>query len=111
MTFYRDQLGLDLISLVEGRHAFFRVGSSVLLCFLPEATKQETQLPPHYAEGPQHVAFEVNLADLDSSRRKIEAQGIEVTHTQEWGAGRYESFYFTDPSGNVLEIVPSGMWD
>ena len=41
-AFYRDVIGLPFISRVEGRHAFFRCGQSVLLLFNPDATK----LPP-----------------------------------------------------------------
>ena len=58
-TFYQQVLGLPLLAKKAGRHVFFRAGTSVLLCFLPEASQQESELPPHYATGPAHLAFEV----------------------------------------------------
>ena len=37
--FYHEILELPLISYVEGKHIFFRAGSSVLLCFNPDDSK------------------------------------------------------------------------
>ena len=107
--FYHDTLGFPLISLVEGRHVFFRAGESVLLCFLPEATKNEENLPPHYAEGKMHLAFEVDGAEYEQWKNKIKELDIPITHEEKWGE-KYQSFYFDDPDGHVLEIVPKGMW-
>src|SRR5690554_3880828 len=108
--FYADVLGFPLISKVEGRHIFFRCGSSVLLCFLPEVTKMESTLPPHFAEGKQHLAFEVEQSDYLATKHKLIQQHIKITHQQEWRDG-LESCYFEDPFGRVLEIVPKGIWD
>lgn len=108
--FYEKKLGLPLISLVEGRHAFFRAGSSVLLCFLPEVTKAEQKLPPHYAYGKQHIAFGTQPEEYQSWKKHMEEKSIPITHRQDWGNGR-ESFYFEDPDGHVLEIVPEGLWE
>lgn len=109
--FYAVKLGFECFSKVQGRHIFFRVGPDVLLCFLPEVTRQEKSLPPHWAEGPQHLAFEVSASAYESVKKEAQQKGIKITHTQDWGAGKYESFYFSDPSNNVLEIVQEGMWD
>ncbi|HET7897387.1 MAG TPA: VOC family protein, partial [Flavisolibacter sp.] len=62
-AFYADQLGLPVIAVVAGRHAFFRAGESVLLCFLVEVTAKEKELPPHGASGSAHFAFEVSKED------------------------------------------------
>lgn len=109
--FYNGVLGFECISNVPGRHAFFRVGGDVLLCFLPEASRNEKELPPHFATGPQHIAFEVEANNYDKVKSVLKKNGIKITHTQKWSSGMYESFYFEDPSGNVLEIVMNGMWD
>ena len=108
--FYHKELEMPLISKVDGRHVFFRCGESVLLCFLPEVTKIETNLPPHFAYGKQHLAFEVKAEDYLEIREKLSKKEIEVTHNQDWGGG-LSSFYFEDPFGNVLEIVPQGIWE
>jgi catechol 2,3-dioxygenase-like lactoylglutathione lyase family enzyme len=76
---------------------------------LPEVTKAETSLPPHFAVGHQHIAFEVKQEDYEASKQKIVAADIHITHVQTWKNG--ESFYFEDPFGHVLEIVPVGIWE
>jgi len=108
--FYHQQLELPVISRVEGRHIFFRVGPNVLLCFKPEVTKNEESLPPHYASGNQHIAFEVDHTDYSNYKQMRVEKGVVITYVQDWGHG-FESFYFEDLENNVLEIVPSGLWE
>lgn len=110
IAFYQGLLEMKLISKSEKRHAFFRCGDSVLLCFIPEATKNEKTLPPHFAEGKQHVAFEVPEKEYHLTKEKFKQSGMLITHVQDWGNG-LESFYFEDPFGHVLEIVPTGIWN
>lgn len=108
--FYGEILEMPIISKVEGRHIFFRCGSSILLCFIPEATQNETNLPSHFAKGKQHIAFEVPAKDYLKTKVDILKKGIVPTHEQEWKKD-LQSFYFEDSFGNVLEIVPTGIWD
>lgn len=108
--FYHGKLEMPVISRVEGRHIFFRCGTSVLLCFIPEATRNEKVLPPHYAQGKQHIAFEVEKKDYNDVKENFLKKGISITHNQDWKEG-LESFYFEDPFGHVLEIVPRGIWE
>lgn len=108
--FYQKKIGLPVISKVAHRHIFFRAGSSVLLCFLAEVTKNEKNLPPHFAYGKQHIAFEASPEDYLKWRKIIQEEGIKITHEQDWKEG-LKSFYFEDPDGHVLEIVPAGIWE
>ena len=109
--FYHRRLSLPLISRVEGSHIFFRAGKSVLLCFIPEASKVKENLPPHYAYGNQHLAFEVSPEAYEEWKEKIKKEGIPIIHEQTWKDG-YRSFYFKDPEDNVLEILPEGaIWE
>lgn len=108
--FYNGQLGLPVISKVDGRHIFFRVGSSVLLCFIAEATRAEKVLPPHFAYGKQHIAFEVPEKEYAQWKEKLALGGTKITHEQAWKNDKL-SFYFEDPDGNVLEILPPGIWE
>lgn len=108
--FYEAIMGFDLISFVEGRHAFFRTGSSVLLCFLPEVTKAEKNLPPHFAYGQQHLAFEVPLEEYSIWKTHLASHNIKIIHEQHWKENLY-SFYFHDPDQHVLEILPPGIWE
>ncbi len=108
--FYHELLELPLISYVPDKHIFFSAGSSVLLCFNPEDSKYKTNPPGHYGGGKQHFAFEVREPDYEESKNWIQQKGIAITETALWKSGG-ESFYFEDPEGNVLEIVPDrGIW-
>lgn len=109
--FYHGVLGLPVINFTSGKHLFLRAGESVLLLFNPEDSRLKKSPPPHYGGGRQHFAFEVNSKEYENALREITAKGIKVIERVTWPSGR-ESFYFNDPEGNVLEIVPSeGIWD
>ncbi len=110
-TFYNALLGLPVISYEPEKHIFFRTGSSVLLCFNPEDSRTKESPPAHYGGGRQHFAFEVMQKDYQRTKEELILKGIEIIDEVSWPRGG-KSFYFTDPEGNVLEIVPdSGIWD
>jgi catechol 2,3-dioxygenase-like lactoylglutathione lyase family enzyme len=107
--FYHEVLELPIINYEPGKHIFFRLGSSVLLCFDPDDSKTKITPPAHYGGGKQHVAFEVN--DYDKAKKELKAKGITIIDEVKWKSGA-ESFYFEDPEGNILEILPDkGIWD
>jgi catechol 2,3-dioxygenase-like lactoylglutathione lyase family enzyme len=110
-AFYRGLLGFPVIGRAEGRHVFFRAGSSVLLCFIAEVTQTDTKLPPHFGSGNLHLAFEVKGEEYQAWKEKMTTLGIDIVHEQEWKKGKH-SFYFRDPDGHLLEILPEkGIWD
>lgn len=108
--FYHDLLSLPIISEAAGKHIFFRAGNSVLLCFNPDDSRMKKSPPAHFSEGKYHFAFEVAPDEYDAHKQEIIGKGILITDTLVWRNGQ-ESFYFNDPSGNVVEIVPEGIWD
>jgi catechol 2,3-dioxygenase-like lactoylglutathione lyase family enzyme len=108
--FYNETLELPLISYVPGKHIFFKAGSSVLLCFNPDDSKLKQSPPAHFGGGKQHFAFEVSDQLYEEAKRWIRNKGITITDEVTWQSG-IKSFYFEDPEGNVLEIVPAtGIW-
>ncbi len=109
-TFYADRLGLEVISFVEGSHVFFRAGSSVLLCFLPDVSREKNSPPPHYGSGKLHLAFEAPDGHYEALLRAVKERNIDVYHHETWARGT-RSFYFDDPDGHVLEILECGVWD
>ncbi len=110
-AFYHGVLGLPVISYVETKHIFFRAGQSVLLCFNPDDSRHKTTPPAHYGTGKLHFAFEVRDEDYNIEKQKIVDAGVRIIDEVTWASGK-KSFYFEDPAGNVLEIVPdSGIWD
>lgn len=107
--FYGELLGLPVISYLKDKHVFFRSGTSVLLCFNPEHSKTKQSPPGHYAHGKLHFAFEVVPENYEETKKEIIDKGIIITDTVVW-ENEQESFYFEDPAGNVLEVVPMGIW-
>ncbi|MFZ6012845.1 MAG: VOC family protein [Bacteroidota bacterium] len=108
--FYHDVLGLPVINFAPGKHLFLRSGESVLLLFNPEDSKLKNSPPPHFGGGKQHLAFEVPREDYDKVKSELKKKNIPIIDEVIWKSGQ-ESCYFNDPEGNVLEIVPDGIWD
>ena len=108
--FYHGTLGLPVISYLKGKHIFFRAGESVLLCFNPSDSRGKSSPPAHFGEGKYHFAFEVAADNYEQQKSTLEAKGILITDKIIWGKGQ-ESFYFEDPAGNVVEIIPEGIWE
>jgi catechol-2,3-dioxygenase len=103
--FYEQLLGLPVISYLPGKHVFFKAGTSVLLIFNPDDSSQKKSPPPHYAHGKQHFALEVPTSEYENAKKEIARKGIRIKEIVQWPLGG-ESFYFEDPAGNLLEIMP-----
>lgn len=110
-SFYHGVLGLDVINYAEGKHLFLRAGESVLLIFNPDDSKSKVSPPAHFGGGRQHFAFEIRSAEYEQTKTEVERKGIDIIDEITWKSGK-KSFYFNDPDGNVLEIIPEdGIWD
>jgi catechol 2,3-dioxygenase-like lactoylglutathione lyase family enzyme len=109
-AFYAEVLGLPVIGQVPGRHVFFRVGESVLLCFNAQKTRESKDLPPHFGEGHLHLAFECEAAQYEGWKEKLRQANIPIEHEQTWPHAR-KSCYFRDPDQHLLEIVMPGIWE
>ncbi len=112
--FYAGTLGLPVIGRVEGRHVFFRTGTSVLLVFDPAATARPPApgalaVPPHGATGPGHYCMAVAAADYDAWRAFLTAQGIAIESEVAWPRGG-RSIYIRDPAGNSVEFADAALW-
>jgi catechol 2,3-dioxygenase-like lactoylglutathione lyase family enzyme len=111
LDFYHSQLQLPVIHYLEQKHLFLRAGTSVLLLFNPDDSAQKISPPAHYGSGKQHFAFEVKGEFYDQVKKEIVDKGIAILEEITWESGK-KSFYFNDPAGNVLEIVPeNGIWE
>jgi catechol 2,3-dioxygenase-like lactoylglutathione lyase family enzyme len=106
--FYRDVMALRPIGKEPGRHAFFRVGSGVLLLFRAERTRQSASVPPHGADGEIHVCFTTVSDEYETWKTRIQEHRIAIEKETEWPNGR--SFYFRDPDGNLLELANADIW-
>ena len=114
--FYSETLGFRPIGREPGRSMFFRAGRSVFLLFSAEATSKGGMLPPHGASGPGHTCFQVPQTEYAPWKEHLDSRGVEIIKEVTWPLGstgddvRGNSFYFHDPSGNVLEIADSDFW-
>lgn len=107
--FYQGVLGLTISSRVDGRHVFFRVGDAMLLIFQPQATATSTEVPPHGAHGPGHVAFAATPPEIEEWRRRLQELGIPVEAEVDWPRGGH-SLYLRDPAGNSIEFATPDIW-
>lgn len=109
-AFYRDVLGLEPVAKSEGRHVFFRCGQGMFLLFNPEQTVIKTgKAPTHGAHGQGHVAFAMDMSEVDGWRSYLESMDVEIETDVTWpGGGR--SLYFRDPAGNSLEVTTLETW-
>ncbi|WP_305968884.1 MULTISPECIES: VOC family protein [unclassified Mameliella] len=113
--FYGGILGLEKIIRVEGRHVFFRCGSSVVLAFIAEATEEPPKpdalpVPPHGARGPGHLCFAVPAAELDAMVSLLTESGIAIESDFNWPHGP-RSVYVRDPAGNSVEFADPALWE
>lgn len=112
-SFYRDILGLEPFTKVEGRHLFYRCGNQVLLLFNPAATKDVSTagipVPAHGASGPGHICFRATAAEINNWHDQLTANGVEIEMDFEWPQGG-RSIYFRDPAGNCLEFAEPRIW-
>jgi len=91
------------------RHVFFRCGDQMLLIFNPARTIKETEVAPHGAKGPGHVAFAVPMTELDQWAARLRAANIRIEKEVTWPKGG-RSLYFRDPAGNCLELASPLVW-
>src|SRR5437764_7681443 len=107
--FYTDIMGLKLFAREKDRHLFFKCGEQMLLIFNPSTTMAQTEIAPHGALGPGHVAFAVSDSDLDQWAAKLRQHGIAIEKEIQWPRGG-RSIYFRDPAGNCLEFASPKIW-
>ena len=108
--FYEELLGLPRVARWADGMAF-RVGAGVLLLFDRELLgKRSGPISEHGCSGPGHACLLAGGGDrYDAWKRRLEAEGVEITHEQDWDSGR-RSFYFADPAGNLLEVADGDLW-
>ena len=107
--FYRDVLGLEVISS-EALMLSFRCAGSVLLIFNPALSSPPGRgIPSHGAAGVGHVAFAATDAEREEWKRRLIAAGVAIEAEFDWKQGG-RSLYFRDPAGNSIEFAPLTLW-
>ncbi|GGE25218.1 Glyoxalase/Bleomycin resistance protein/Dioxygenase superfamily protein [Gemmobacter megaterium] len=113
--FYGAVLGLSEIMAQDGRHVFFRCGSTVLLVFRAEATREPPApdalpVPPHGTVGAGHVCFAVPEAALAAMVHRLTGAGVDIESDFCWPWGP-RSVYVRDPAGNSVEFASPKLWE
>ena len=114
VRFYERVIGLSAMSRGDRLAALDAGEGTVLLLFLRGATTSGASfkggwIPPHDGGGPAHFAFAIDADDLDSWRRHLAAEGVEIESEVKWERGG-SSVYFRDPDGYSVELATPGVW-
>lgn len=109
LSFYRDLLGLELISPGDLPPKFLKCGEG------PDGVPEMIVLVPHpeNRDFPRqkservlhHVAFNVDPGRYGSLRSQCEASGLEVRDGVHPVLKDVRTFYIDDPDGNEVEII------
>lgn len=113
-AFYCRLLDRSPVVKQEGRHVFFRLDSTMLLIFNPDASDHhhsddELPIPHHGARGEGHVAFAVGQSQLDHWKRRLAELEIAIEQQIDWPHGA-TSIYFRDPANNSIELATPSLW-
>ena len=114
VEFYERVIGLSALSRGDRLAAMDAGEGTVLLLFLRGATASGAsfeggRIPPHDGAGPAHFAFAIASGELDSWRRHLAIEGVEIESEVSWGRGG-KSIYFRDPDGHSVELATPGIW-
>lgn len=112
--FYGGVLGLTEIAAKEGRHLFFRCGSTIVLLFragesLKPVAPGAYPVPPHGARGPGHLCFAASAGALSQWETRLRDAGIAIESDFQWYNGA-RSIYVRDPAGNSIEFAEPRLW-
>jgi catechol 2,3-dioxygenase-like lactoylglutathione lyase family enzyme len=101
MPFVFEQPNLDKAS---ESHLYFDPGDGRLITiFTDEVRKADPRRTPTEPGCVHHIAFSVSRASFNQAIGKLDARGIK--HTGVKDRGIFDSIYFTDPLGLLIELA------
>lgn len=107
--FYRDVLGLEVISRSE-LLVSFRCADGVLLVFNPaQSGAAGRDVPSHGRSGAGHLAFAASDTEREQWKRRLQNANVPIEAEVDWEQGG-RSIYFRDPAGNSIEFAPLTLW-
>ena len=109
VQFYRDVLGLQVISPPGSRAVFLQAGPATVTCpqqivlsplkeGTPEFPKERFLRPIH------HIGFEISDEDFATAAQRLRESGLEV-RTGEHPFLPLKGLYVDDPDGNEVEFI------
>jgi catechol 2,3-dioxygenase-like lactoylglutathione lyase family enzyme len=107
--FYRDVLGLEVISSEELMLSF-RCAGGVLLIFNPALSSPPGRgIPSHGTSGAGHLAFAATDEEREAWKQRLIRANVPIEAEIDWKQGG-RSLYFRDPAGNSIEFAPLTLW-
>jgi catechol 2,3-dioxygenase-like lactoylglutathione lyase family enzyme len=112
-AFYGDLFEFPTLIADERMRAFKICDTQILLLFkLGGSTSGEATpggfIPPHDGRGQLHLAFGIELSEVEAWRAKLQLKGVEIESEVEANGGH--SIYFRDPDGHCLELGTAQLW-
>ena len=103
VAFYREVVGLELVSRRENAQAVFRGGEALLVLFCRPEYRPVSE---GVKSGTDHIAFCLDAGSYDALLERLKSGGLVLRGpTLNKGArGDGLATYFRDPDGNELEI-------
>jgi catechol 2,3-dioxygenase-like lactoylglutathione lyase family enzyme len=113
-AFYRRLFGFAEMLRDERMAALAVPGRQVLLLFRRGGSTRPSDtpfgpIPPHDAQGPQHLCFSIAQTDLEHWQDWLTECGIVLESRLDWPA-KGTSLYFRDPDGHSVEVATPGLW-
>ncbi len=114
VAFYERVFGFGILLRDERMCAMAVPGRQVLLLFRKGGSTKPSRtpfgfIPPHDAQGTQHVCFSISRSALDAWQDHLRHLEIALESRLDWPEGGC-SLYFRDPDGHSLEVATSGLW-
>jgi catechol 2,3-dioxygenase-like lactoylglutathione lyase family enzyme len=111
--FYQQLLKVEPMLSGDRLVALNAGGGTVLLLFQRgNSAALETPgglVPGHDGNGPVHLAFAIDAAELAAWDTRLSQLGIDVESRVRWDRGG-TSLYFRDPDGRSVELATPGIW-
>jgi catechol 2,3-dioxygenase-like lactoylglutathione lyase family enzyme len=118
-TFYRDVFGFEAFLRDERMRALGVAPGQVLLLFRRGGSTQPSPvppsvigsgfIPPHDAQGRQHLCFSAPPSALEAWAAHLAQRGVAIESRLTWPNGG-TSLYFRDPDDHSLEVATPGLW-
>jgi catechol 2,3-dioxygenase-like lactoylglutathione lyase family enzyme len=112
--FYRRVLGFETFLRDDRMVGLGVPGNSVLLLFRRGGSVEPSptptgDIPPHDAQGHQHLAFAIPVGELEAWEAHLQAEGVPLESRLTWPRGGV-SLYFRDPDQHSVEVATPGLW-
>lgn len=106
--FYQQVVGLEVLNRSDDA-VFLKVaegygGHTQVLVLFDRSKQSDYSGIDARKSTVDHIAFEIDLADFESEKRRLEDTGIPLT-TAEHAWVNWRSLYVRDPEGNQVEFV------